>query len=718
MNKTFLVPTFLLLFVGINIIKAEKSITIETKNFAIHYSIGKNGKVYQDYLGEKLLKNKEYETIASKGHEIFMPFGTNNLFEPTIRTIHTDGNPSLELLYSTHQTTQIDTNISETVIDLKDPKYPFQVALHFKAYYQQDVIEQWSEITHQEKKPITLYNFASAMIHFDAQSYWLTQFHSDWAKEMQMQESKLTSGIKVIDSKLGTRPNEFQSPFFFLALNKQANENSGEVIAGSLSWTGNFRFTFEIDNENSLRIISGINPYASEYQLKPNQKFTTPSFVFAYSNQGKGLASRNLHKWTREYCLLDGNKPRLTLLNNWESTFFNFDEPKLNKLIGDASKLGVDMFLLDDGWFGNKYPRDNDNAGLGDWEVNKTKLPNGIPGLTQEAKKQGVKFGIWIEPEMVNPKSELYEKHPEWILKLPNRDEDYQRNQLVLDLSNPKVQDFVFGILDNMLTKDPQIGYFKWDCNRTMSNMYSSYLKGNQSHLFIEYTQGLYKVLDRVRSKYPHIPMMLCSSGGARVDYKALKYFTEFWPSDNTDPLERIYIQWGFSNFIPSIASCNHITSWGKQSLKYKTDVAMTGKMGYDIQIDRLSPEELLFSQNAIKTYKEIQKTIWFGDLYRLISPYEENRAALMYVDENKSNAVLFIFNLNTRFSEIMTNVKLNGLQPDKEYRIKEINLFPGTKSECRENDKILSGDYLMKVGVSSSTSNALTSSVFEISEE
>jgi len=718
MNKTFLVPTFLLLFVGINIIKAEKSITIETKNFAIHYSIGKNGKVYQDYLGEKLLKNKEYETIASKGHEIFMPFGTNNLFEPTIRTIHTDGNPSLELLYSTNQTTQIDTNISETVIDLKDPKYPFQVALHFKAYYQQDVIEQWSEITHQEKKPITLYNFASAMIHFDAQSYWLTQFHSDWAKEMQMQESKLTSGIKVIDSKLGTRPNEFQSPFFFLALNKQANENSGEVIAGSLSWTGNFRFTFEIDNENSLRIISGINPYASEYQLKPNQKFTTPSFVFAYSNQGKGLASRNLHKWTREYCLLDGNKPRLTLLNNWESTFFNFDEPKLNKLIGDASKLGVDMFLLDDGWFGNKYPRDNDNAGLGDWEVNKTKLPNGIPGLTQEAKKQGVKFGIWIEPEMVNPKSELYEKHPEWILKLPNRDEDYQRNQLVLDLSNPKVQDFVFGILDNMLTKDPQIGYFKWDCNRTMSNMYSSYLKGNQSHLFIEYTQGLYKVLDRVRSKYPHIPMMLCSSGGARVDYKALKYFTEFWPSDNTDPLERIYIQWGFSNFIPSIASCNHITSWGKQSLKYKTDVAMTGKMGYDIQIDRLSPEELLFSQNAIKTYKEIQKTIWFGDLYRLISPYEENRAALMYVDENKSNAVLFIFNLNTRFSEIMTNVKLNGLQPDKEYRIKEINLFPGTKSECRENDKILSGDYLMKVGVSSSTSNALTSSVFEISEE
>jgi len=718
MNKTLLVPTFLMLFFGINIIKAEKSITIETKNFAIHYSIGENGKVYQDYLGEKLLKNDEYDKISTKGHEIYMPFGTNNHFEPAIRTIHTDGNPSLELLYSMHQTTQIDTNITETVIDLKDPKYPFQVSLHFKAYYHQDVIEQWTEITHQEKKPITLYNFASAMIHFDAQSYWLTQFHGDWAKEMQMQESKLTSGIKVIDSKLGTRSNEYQSPFFFLALNKQANENSGEVIAGSLSWTGNFRFTFEIDNENSLRIISGINPYASEYQLKPNQKFTTPSFVLAYSNQGKGLASRNLHKWTREYCLLDGNKPRLTLLNNWESTYFNFDEPKLKKLIGDASKLGVDMFLLDDGWFGNKYPRDNDHAGLGDWEVNKTKLPNGISALTQEAKKQGVKFGIWIEPEMVNPKSELYEKHPDWILKLPNRAEDYQRNQLVLDLSNPKVQDYVFGILDNMLTKDPQIGYFKWDCNRTMSNMYSTYLKGNQSHLFIEYTLGLYKVLDRVRSKYPHIPMMLCSSGGGRVDYKILKYFTEFWPSDNTDPLERIYIQWGFSNFIPSIASCNHITTWGKQSLKYKTDVAMTGKMGYDVQIDRLSTEELLFSQNAIKTYKEIQKTIWFGDLYRLISPYEENRAALMYVDENKSKAVLFIFNLNTRYAEILTNVKLNGLQPDKEYRIKEINLFPGTKSECLENDKILSGDYLMKAGVSSSTSNALTSSVFEISEE
>src|SRR5690606_23827695 len=346
----------------------------------------------------------------------------------------------------------------------------------------------------------------------------------------------------------------------------------GRVLMGGLEWSGNFKNEFEVDPLNNLRIISGINNYASKYDLDPNETLETPKFWFTLSNQGKGEASRNIHNWARNYKILDGRGSRLTLLNNWEATYFDFDEKKLKKLIGDTRKLGVDLFLLDDGWFGNKYPRNSDNAGLGDWQVNKKKLPNGIGTLVKEAKKNDVKFGIWIEPEMVNPDSELYEKHPDWVIKQPNRPEHYFRNQLVLDLSNPEVQDFVYDIVDDLFTENPSLAYIKWDCNAIIYNAYSDHLKDQQSELYVKYVQGLYNVLERIRAKYPTVPMMLCSGGGGRVDYGALKYFTEFWPSDNTDPLERVFMQWEYSYFYPSVAVAAHVTHWGDQTLKFKTD--------------------------------------------------------------------------------------------------------------------------------------------------
>jgi len=397
---------------------------------------------------------------------------------------------------------------------------------------------------------------------------------------------------------------------------------------------------------------------------------------------------------------MDGDRPRYTLLNNWEATGFNFTQDTLVNLFDDAAKLGVDLFLLDDGWFGNKYPRTDARAGLGDWQENRQKLPGGIGYLVKEAESKGVKFGIWLEPEMANPKSELYEQHPEWIIRLPNRDENYQRNQLVLDLSNPRVQDFIFNMMDNMLSSNPHLAYIKWDCNRTMTNSYSNYLGNRQSHLFIDYVNGLYSVLERLHNKHPHLPMMLCSGGGGRTDYGALQYFTEFWPSDNTDGLERVYIQWGYSFFFPALAVSNHITSSGKQSLKFRTDVAMMGKLGYDLNIKELKPEELEFSKVAVQNYKRISPVIWYGDLFHLVSPYDENRAVLMYVDSTQNNAVVFNYNLNTRFGEQLDKVKLQGLDAKKKYKIGEINLMPGSKPVTMYHDKIYSGDYLMKVGL------------------
>lgn len=406
----------------------------------------------------------------------------------------------------------------------------------------------------------------------------------------------------------------------------------------------------------------------------------------------------------------------MTLLNNWEATFFNFDEPILAGLLKDTKKLGVDLFLLDDGWFGNNYPRNNDRAGLGDWQENVKKLPHGVGFLVKEAQNNGVKFGIWVEPEMVNPKSDLYLKHPEWVIKQPNRQEHLYRNQLVLDLSNPKVQNFVFGILDTLFTKNPDLAFIKWDCNAVIYNAYSSFLE-KQSHLYVDYVKGLYKVLDRVRAKYPKVEMMLCSGGGGRVDYGALKYFNEFWLSDNTDPLERVFIQYEYSYFYPAISHSNHVTDWGKQPLKYRVDVAMMGKLGFDIVVSKLSAKDLEFAQKAVKTYDSIKNIIWHGDMYRLADPRENPFASLMYVNESKDNAVMFNYLTSNRYGNgSLSPIKLKGLNPDKKYKIREINVYEASRFGNRSNNSY-SGDYLMTVGYNPGVNANRMSVVLQIEE-
>ncbi len=699
--------------------KPDILITTGTSHTNLIYRVhARDGKLYQAYLGPRLNNTDELLLTGDARHLAYPTFGTDNLFTPAIRITHTDGNPSLELEYVSHTTKKPDDDITITSILLRDPVYPVDVTLFIKTFSSEDVIEQWTEVVHKEAMPVLIYNYTSSMLNFDADHYWLTQFHGDWAEEMKMEESELTTGIKILDSKLGTRAHMYQTPVFFLSLNSGSDENSGELIAGTLAWSGNFQFLFDVDEKGALRVSSGINPYASEYKLDPGKVFSTPPFIFTYSSQGRGQASRNLHHWATNYGILDGNRSRLTLLNNWETTYFSFDEPRLVGLLDDTRKMGLDLFLLDDGWFGNKYPRNNDRAGLGDWQENRSKLPDGLEYMVKEADKKGVKFGIWIEPEMVNPKSELYEKHPDWIIKLPNRPENYFRNQLVLDLTNPEVQKFVYNVVDGMLSANPGIAFIKWDCNRMMTNAYSVYLKDEQSHIYIDYVNGLYDVLKKLRDKYPHLPVMLCSGGGGRVDYGALRYFTEFWASDDTDPLERVFIQWGYSYFFPAFAVCNHVTSWGKQSLKFRTDVAMMGKMGYDLRVNDLTEKELKFSQEAIANYKRLGDVIWHGDLYRLISPYKENRAVLMYVSSSKDKAVLFSYTLNARYGETFNKVKLEGLDPARTYKIKEINVsYEGRRFGRSENGKSYTGDYLMKQGLNVGSGSPLTSTVYEISE-
>jgi alpha-galactosidase len=705
-------------------VKSQTVIPIETKQNAIVLQADTKTNVKMVYYGPKLASQSDYANILNSykqgsdytgvNDEAYTTSGTRNLFEPAITVTHADGNNSLDLHYVSHSVKKESDNVSITSIVLKDPVYNLETTLYYKVYYNENVVEQWSEIKNNEKGNVTLHKFASANLYLRGGSFFLTQYHGDWAKEMQPEESKITHGIKTLDSKLGTRANLFQPSVFMVSMNKPATENEGTVLYGTLAYSGNFRTDLELDHLDNLRIISGINNYASAYTLKPNEVFTTPAFLTTLSSTGKGTASRNLQSWARNYRLLDGKGTRLTLLNNWEATYFDFDENKLFGLIKDTKKLGVDMFLLDDGWFANKYPRNGDVAGLGDWDENKKKLPNGIASLVKEAKNNDVKFGIWIEPEMVNPKSELYEKHPDWVVKEAKREEFYFRNQLVLDLTNSKVQDFVFGVVDDLFTKNPELAYIKWDCNAVIYNAHSATLK-NQSHFYIDYVRGLYKVLERIRKKYPTVPMMLCSGGGGRVDYGALQYFTEFWPSDNTDPLERIFMQWEYSYFYPAISSSNHVTDWGKQPIKFRTDVAMMGKMGFDIVVGHLAPNDLAFCQDAIKTYNEVKPVIWQGDQYRLSNPRENSVASMLYLTEDKKTGIVFNYLVNNRYGEASKlPIRFNGLDAAKKYKISEINVYPGTKSSI-DNTKTYTGDFLMKIGFNPDINQSRTSVVLKI---
>ncbi|MFT3904216.1 MAG: alpha-galactosidase [Niabella sp.] len=698
----------------LNSIAQNQIIPIETQDAALVLETKQKDALKITYFGKALQNNKDYGLLSSlpeyridralSNNNAFIAAGTNtNFVEPAIAVKHADGNNSLDLRYQKHTTVQNTDGSTLTTIFLKDAVYPFYVELYYRAWKNENVIEQWASFHHTEKTKVVLNKYASANLYFFNKDYYLTSYNGNWAKEMRPVVSHLQQGMHTIESRLGSRENLVGSQNFMLAFDRPATENTGTVMIGQLAWNGNYQLQFETDNYKNLHLVTGINPFQSAYELSAGQVFETPKLIYTISFNGTGEGSRNLQRWLRNHQILDGNGERLTLLNNWEATYFDFDQNKLVGLFKGAKDLGVDMFLLDDGWFANKYPRNSDTQGLGDWQENKTKLPDGIPYLVKEAGKAGIRFGIWIEPEMVNPKSELYEKHIDWVLREPARPEIYFRNQMVLDLTNPEVQDFVFDVVDGLFKKNPELAFIKWDCNAPIFNGHSKYLEKKnlpQSHLYVEYTKGLENVLKRIRAKYPKVPMMLCSGGGGRTDYNMLQYFTEFWLSDNTDPLERIFMQWDYSYYYPAIAMCNHVTDWGKQPLKYKVDVASMGKLGFDIKANELSADDIAFCKQAVANYNGFKDIIWHGDMYRLMSPYENDMASLLFLNADKSKIVMFSYLTNWRYiaESSARPVKLQGLDAAKQYKVRELNLYKNQKSPINET-KVYSGDFLMKVG-------------------
>ncbi len=707
-------------------------IVVSTPKTSLVLHANEGGSLRFSYFGEKLTSNEVSQlkgTSMDLNQAAYPAFGQNDMLDlPAIQVLHADGQWTL---YPTVDdvTTQTEGNATVTTITMTDKQYPVTLKVFYKAYSTVDMIETWTEITHREKKAITLKRYDSGHLAIPQGNLYMIHMHGNWNSETYPTCEPINPGLKVIRNTDGVRNAHNDAPEMMLSLDGKPQENKGRVIGAALCWSGNYELRVNNSSDNRYaHFYAGIDPQTTEYILEPKEVFTTPKLAFTLSNEGMSGVSRNFHRWARyEGWLHQGDQTRKILLNSWEGVYFDINEEGMFQMMEDIKSMGGELFVMDDGWFGDKYQRNDDVTTLGDWMVDKKKLPNGVASLVKKAKSLGIEFGIWIEPESSNTKSEFFEKHPDWVLQEKNRELKLGRGgtQMLLDLCNPKVQDFVFRVVDDLMTENPEIYYIKWDANCSMQNFGSNYLPANkQSHLYIEYHRGLIKTLQRIRAKYPKLVIQCCSSGGGRVNYGLLPYFEEFWTSDNNDPYQRVFIQWGTSYFFPSNAMAQHIAHspyWntGRTTpIKYRTDVAMSGRLGMELQPRKMTDEEREQSRRAINDYKPLRELIQLGNLYRLISPYDnEGIASLMYTNDAKSKAVLFAYRVQYLYNMKTPRIHLAGLDATKNYRLRELNVKVGSDPSPL-NNKVFSGKLLMEQGLYLPLLKDYNSCVFELTAE
>lgn len=685
----------------------------------IHISTPKSSLVLEATEGAPLkfiyygnaLGDADYENLSAATGRTYNAYPVYGLFpqsEAAFGAIHSDGNMTTDVVVTGVSTDENSDGSQVTTITMTDRVYPFTIDVNYKTYPGEDVIETWTEISHNEKGNVELTRFMSGYLPIRRNDVHVSQLYGSWANEGRVEEAPLPHGMKVIKNTDGTRNSHTSHGEVMISLDGPAQELTGRVIGAALCYSGNYKLLFDTDDSDYHHFMAGIYEDNSHYNLKKGEKFVTPALALTYTEEGLSGASRNFHKWGRNHRLNNGNKLRKILLNSWEGVYFDIKEEGMHQMMTDIADMGGELFVMDDGWFGNKYKRNNDTPALGDWVVDTDKLPHGIQGLCDAAKERNIKFGIWIEPEMVVTQSELYEQHPEYVVKAPKRDIQPTRGgtQVVLDMSNPKVQDMVFNVVDTLLTKYPEIDYIKWDANSAITTHGSQYLTAdNQSHLYIDYHKGFEKTMQRIREKYPEITIQACASGGGRANWGVLPYFDEFWVSDNTDALQRIFMQWGTSYFFPANAMASHISASPNHQtnrivpLKFRTDVAMSGRLGMEIQPKNMTDAEKEQARKAIADYKRIRPVVQQGDIYRLLSPYEgKGAASLMYVNPDKESAVYYWWKTEQFMDQHLPRVVMAGLDPEKVYTVTELNRIDN--EPLPYEGKQFTGAYLMSNGL------------------
>ncbi|MFP4661186.1 MAG: alpha-galactosidase [Halanaerobiales bacterium] len=661
------------------------------------------GKRLNDFRKKKRADDDHSGILTAQAQE-YPAYGTLDYRYPAYQVQQANGSTITELKYHSHQiykgkkkldglpaTYVEDEGEADTLeIALMDSIANLQLTLTYTIFNDYPAITRSVKFENKGKKDLNILRALSTNVDFSGSNYKLLQLSGAWARERDVITRPIEQGAISIDSKRGNSSHE-QNPFIAL-MDDKADEYNGNVYGFSLVYSGNFLAQAEVNRYQQTRVNIGLNPFDFNWKLEPSESFQTPEAVMVYSDSGLNKMSQVYHKLYR-IRLARGkyrDQARPILINNWEATYFDFTTDKLLKLAEEASGLGIELFVLDDGWFGH---RDDDSSSLGDWVVNKEKLPGGLEYLAEEINKLGMKFGLWFEPEMISPDSELYQKHPDWCIHVPERKRSELRNQLMLDLSRSEVCDYVIESVSTILERVP-ISYVKWDMNRQMSEIGSAELPADrQRETAHRYMLGLYRILEEITSRFSDVLFESCAGGGGRFDPGMLYYMPQTWTSDDTDAVERLKIQYGTSVVYPLSSMGAHVSAIPNHQvgritpLKTRGDVAMFGNFGYELDITELSDEEKEQIKEQVNYYKEVRSLVQQGDYYRLLSPFEGDRAAWMVVSEDKEEALVGYYKILAEPNPGKIIFKLKGLDPDKRYRIAETN-------------DIYGGDELMYAGL------------------
>jgi alpha-galactosidase len=669
---------------------ATKTFRLDGGDSTYVFGVNTRGELQQIYWGGRLgasdkfpqtMPKREwasFDSSYSNTPQEYAGWGAGLFMEPALKITFADGNRDLVLHYASHEEKPGGFDVV-----LKDISRPIFVTLHYVIDSESGILARSATIENRGSAPVTVEQAAAAAWALPAGHYTLNYLTGRWAGEWTLTQEPIHPGARVIESRRGSTGHQ-ANPWFAIQAGAP-DEEHGEVWFGALGWSGSWRITVEQDQLDAVRITGGFNPFDFGYVLKPGERLESPVFYGGYSPQGLGGASRILHRYELEHILprisATANQPaprvRPVIYNSWEATEMNVTEAGQEALAEKAAALGIDRFVMDDGWFGQ---RKNDQAGLGDWYVNQEKFPHGLKPLIDRVHALGMDFGLWVEPEMVNPDSDLYRKHPEWVLHFPGRPESEQRNQLVLNLARPDVREYVFNFLDELL-KENDIAFLKWDYNRNWSEPgWDQLPAAEQKRVYVEFTRNLYGILAELRHRHPNLEIEDCSGGGGRVDLGILRYVDEVWTSDNTDPFDRLSIQNGFTYaYTPQVMmawvtdsphSLNHRTT----SVAYRMLSSMQGSLGIGANILKWNDDERSTAKRLIAAYHQVQPTIVQGQLYRLISPLNGSEfSATETVRPDKTQAVVFAFIHSTQEQRGFPLLKLQGLDPATEYTLTSI---------------------------------------------
>lgn len=694
---------------------------IDGRDSAYAFGVTDSGLLRSIYWGGRLSQNdplpvpsqKEnawipFETAADLTPQEYGGWGGGMYVEPALKITFPDGNRDLVLKYVSH-------NLKGNILDilLKDISRNVLVTLHYSVDPLTGILGRSASMQNQTGEPLTILQAAAASLNLPRCGHCtLNYLTGRWANEFNLQQQDIHPGKTVLESRRGSTGHQ-NNPWFAIERSKSEDEDHGDVWFGALAWSGSWSITIEEDSVSRIHIVAGYNPFDFSYKLDPGATLATPVLYTGFTHDGLGGASRLLHRFE-----LTRNSPsgleahvRPVLYNSWEATNFAVSETGQELLAEKAAGIGIERFVVDDGWFGQ---RANDHVGLGDWTANDRKFPHGLKPLIDKVHSLGMDFGLWVEPEMVNPDSDLYRQHPDWVLNFTERPRTESRNQLVLNLARDDVRDYVFHFLDKLLT-DNDIAFLKWDYNRNWTEPgWPAVANDEQQRVYVGYVNHLYDILGDLRAKHPKLEIESCSGGGGRVDLGIMGQTDQVWTSDNTDPFDRLLIQDGFTHaYAPGVmmawvTDSPSVIDQRTTSLDERFLSAMQGSLGIGADLTKWTPDELATAEKWVAEYKRIRLTVQQGSLYRLISPQHDSEvAASESVSLDKKQAVLFAYLHSSKAALPFPTVQLRGLEPDVQYRMSAL--------QEAESDapKTASGRFWMEHGITPTLTGDFKASAF-----